>query len=315
ARMADRVGDRRTDAVSAEPAGKAADRTAEQGDGTARAASLASLARPNSATAAADRVRAAVDRRDWAAAGPAWAPHAKLEDRRRHALISGDADWGVADLQGLAGTMPDIHYRRELVTTAGDRIALERVLWSGGSASGRVEVEYLGLTEVDESGRIVASVGFDLDDWRAANRDAFARWFASDPAAAAVVGPGFEFLDALNLRDPVRLRAVVADDVVFCDHRLAGMGFIEGVEAYVEAVRALWELAPDVQFESACVLALEPYGFVTVAQQFGTLRQGGVFERPTVGPMVVVGGRISRMELFEPENVDAALARFAELRP
>src|SRR5262249_46485022 len=30
---------------------------------------------------------------------------------------------------------------------------------------------------------------------------------------------------------------------------------------------------------------------------------------------VVAGGRITRLEFFEPEDVDAALARFAELRP
>src|SRR5262249_48646506 len=34
-----------------------------------------------------------------------------------------------------------------------------------------------------------------------------------------------------------------------------------------------------------------------------------------VGVAIVAGGRITRLELFEPEHVDAALARFAELRP
>jgi hypothetical protein len=30
---------------------------------------------------------------------------------------------------------------------------------------------------------------------------------------------------------------------------------------------------------------------------------------------IVAGGRITRLEFFEPEDVDAALALFAELRP
>src|SRR5262249_61008996 len=48
---------------------------------------------------------------------------------------------------------------------------------------------------------------------------------------------------------------------------------------------------------------------------FGTRRDGGTFESPTVAVAIVAHGRITRLELFEPEHVDTALARFAELRP
>src|SRR5262249_46901473 len=36
---------------------------------------------------------------------------------------------------------------------------------------------------------------------------------------------------------------------------------------------------------------------------------------PNVSVSIVADGRITRLEIFEPEHVDAALARFAELRP
>src|SRR5262249_59535050 len=50
--------------------------------------------------------------------------------------------------------------------------------------------------------------------------------------------------------------------------------------------------------------------------ELGTLAEaGGAFERPIVHVFTVARGRITRHEQFEPEDVDAALARFAELRP
>ncbi len=47
----------------------------------------------------------------------------------------------------------------------------------------------------------------------------------------------------------------------------------------------------------------------------GTLPEGGIWESYIVNLATVVRGRITRIELFELEAVDAALARFAELRP
>src|SRR5439155_17234451 len=78
---------------------------------------------------------------------------------------------------------------------------------------------------------------------------------------------------------------------------------------------ALWDLAPDAQIAVACTLAHARYGSASIMRSFGTLRDGGAFESPNVSVPIVVDGRITRVEMFEPEHVDAALARFAELRP
>ena len=153
---------------------------------------LAALARPNAATAAMDRVQAAFEARDWAAMRAVYATDAKVEDRRHLALASGDVEWWIADKQQVARVRPDARYEGQLVGTYGDRLALERLLWTG-APEGRFEVEYLWLTEVDERGRITAAISFDLDDWRAAAREARPRWLAADAAAAPVVGPVSEF--------------------------------------------------------------------------------------------------------------------------
>jgi hypothetical protein len=238
---------------------------------------------------------------------------AKFEDRRRHVLVSVDLDGWIAERQRWARSAA--RQERRLVGTAGNRVALERVLVSSGPADGRSEFEYLSLTEVDESGRIVDGVVFDLDDSRAAIREAWARWFAADATAAAVVAPIFECAEGWNDRDSSRVRTVFADRVVVDDRRLAGVGLLEGADAYVDALAPLWELAPDIQLEPCFVLALEHYGMVSAGRIFGTFPDAGPFENQLAWLFLFAGGRITRVEIFEIEDVDAALARFAELRP
>src|SRR5262249_3324318 len=169
----------------------------------------AALVRPNAASAAGDRWFAAFAERDWAAMRALCAPDATFEDRRRFALVSGDVDWWIADNQRTA-SMPNVRLEQQLVGTVGDRLALYRILVTGGGAEvsatesrrrsslGPFEIEFLWLAEVDESGRPTAGIMVDVDDRRAATREAFARWFARDAAAAASVGPGFELVEAIN---------------------------------------------------------------------------------------------------------------------
>jgi ketosteroid isomerase-like protein len=290
---------------------------------------LAALVRPNAASAAVDRWHAAFAARDWAAVRAVCAPDAKFDDRRRLALVSGDVDWWITDLQRNA-SMPNTRLERQPVSTAGDRVVVDRILVTGDpggaaaasatesrriSSLGAFEIEFLWVVEVDESGRITAGVQFDVDDWRAAAREAWARWLARDAVAAASVGPVLEFVEAINEHDRTRLRATLADDFVLADHRPARLGLIEGADAGAGSYAALWDLAPDAQIAVGSTLAYARYGLVGLARIFGTLRDGGTFENPTASVAIVADGRITRLELFEPEHVDAALARFAELRP
>jgi ketosteroid isomerase-like protein len=279
---------------------------------------LAALVKPNAATAALGRLQAAFDARDWAALRAVAAEGARFEDRRRHARVAGDVDWWIADLKRVVAEayIEDVHYQQTLVATAGDRVCLERVLFSGGPAERRVEIECLWLAEVDASGRLVAGVMFDPDDRRAAMRDGWARWLAHDAAAAALMGPFFEAIERYNDHDRPGMRAVLADDLVVHDRRLAGQGQVDGADAYMDSFAVLWGLAPDIQLEPRCVLALERHGAVFLSHTFGTLADGGgAFERYIVHVVTVARGRLTRLEQFEIDAAAAALARLAELRP
>jgi hypothetical protein len=202
------------------------------------------------------------------------------------------------------------------VGAAGDRVAVSRVLWSGGPPEGRWEVEYLGVVETDEAGRITAMILFDLDDARAAQREAWARWTAIDPVAVpwvAVIGAAVESFDA---QDWKRLRTLFADDVIVDDHRRTGFGRIEGADAYLSTVAVLWDLAPDQRVELGWFWpAVERHGVITRGRRFGSLADGGAFESEYLWLSTATGGRITRLDLFEGEDLERAKARLEELRP
>src|SRR5262249_10944387 len=155
---------------------------------------------------------------------------------------SGDCETFVENAKLLVEA--GVQLSRTLLATSGDRLALEHFLWTGDSSgdSGGVEVAQLNINEVDAEGHLVAVIMFDPDDRRAAFREMYAR-FAT--GSMTDVGLGAELTEGNNDRDPARMRAVIANDLVVHDHRLAGIGLIEGADAYLESIAALWQLAPD----------------------------------------------------------------------
>src|SRR5262249_9721362 len=283
--------DRRYAAGEAAAHGRAAAGTGRGRPDAARDA-LAALVKPNAATVARDRLEAAFEARDWAALRALFVADAKHEDRRRHVLVSTDLDGWIADRQRWARA--GVHQERRLVRTVGDRVAIERIVGTSGPPDGRVEVEYLSLVEVDESGRILATVGFDPDDWRTAFTEFWTRALAVD-GAAKTLRPFYEFAMGTIDHDPVRARAAFADDLVVHDHRLAGLGLLEGADAYLESLAALWTLSPDDHTEAWFELARERHGVVAAVKWVGTFPEGGPYERPTVVVYIVAGGLITRM--------------------
>ena len=121
----------------------------------------------------------------------------------------------------------------------------------------------------------------------------------------------FEALRAINAHDLDRLRAAMPDDFVFHDHRRTGVGQLEGAAAYVASLTALFELAPDVTIETLYTVATEKHGELVMAHMFGTLADGGEFEIVFVRLALYQDGRGVGAELFEPEDLDVARARFA----
>ncbi|HTO07323.1 MAG TPA: nuclear transport factor 2 family protein [Myxococcota bacterium] len=271
------------------------DRAAAQAELRARAEppqrAIERFASTNQATVALDRLLAALAASDWRGARRLCAGGAELER-------------GLAELckRVESGAVR----ARTLVGAADPRSAVE--LLRGDSA------ESLWMLELDAEGRIALLREFAPDERPRALRELRDRLCARDPVAAAVLAPGIELADALDARDSVRVRAVLSDDFVLLDHRRMRLGLLEGPAAYAESVAVMAELASRVRVVTPFRLALEPHGVVSVVQVSGTLVQGGEFEGNHLALMTVAAGRITRIEFFEPDDAEHAVARLAELR-
>jgi hypothetical protein len=267
------------------------------------------------AIAAMERVYRSFDAQDWNAVRAACSSRFTWEDRRPIVGMSGDVELMIASARERLASGAH-HERREVIGTAGDRVAVSRILWAGGPADGRFQVEFLAVNEIDADGLCTALIFFDPEDPRVAQREAWARWAVIDPTAAELTDSLGETIDAWNAEDPERLRATFAENLVVEDHRWTGTGRSEGREAYLRTVMALWELAPGTRFEAGWTwLARAPHGGVCVGQRSGTLPDGGEFVTDFLVVSVVERGLTTRAEIFEVEAADAALARFAELHP
>ena len=283
---------------------------------------LAAIAKPNPAAAFLERSWAAFDVVDLAAATEALAtarahfsPDFVWEDRRPIVGLSGGLDLMLASARERLASGAR-HQHRTIVGTAGDRVAVGRILWAGGPPDGRFEVEFLAVHEVNEAGLCTALIFFDPDDERAAQREAWARWAAIEPVAAPWVELVNKFTEAWNGHDRARVRACFADDFVLEDHRHAGLGRIEGAEAYVDSIVVLWDLAPDQRLMFGWSWPrVERHGIVVTIRREGTVPDGGPFETEHLTLGLARNGRFTRVEFFEIDALDTALARFEELRP
>jgi hypothetical protein len=108
-------------------------------------------------------------------------------------------------------------------------------------------IDFLQIFEVDGLGRNTGGVGFDPEDLDAATAELDARYAAGEAAAhPRVLAATQAFRTAFAKRDWEAVAAQYAPDVVVHDHRLLGWEPIHGAPAYVESLRTLVELAPDV---------------------------------------------------------------------
>ncbi len=152
---------------------------------------------------------------------------------------------------------------------------------------------------------------FEADDLDAAYAELDARYAEGEAAGQRSFGASGR---AVASRDWEALAAELAPELVATDHRRLGWETMHGPAAYIASLRALVELAPDSRLRIAHDRSSER-ARLTVATWLGT-REGGDFELPRV---VVAeldrAGRISRYDFYDPEQIDDARARFAELRP
>ena len=155
-------------------------------------------------------------------------------------------------------------------------------------------------------------VRFDADDRRAAFEEAGRRFADGEAAGVGAQALIARFDRALARTDRDALRACLADDFVLDDRRGPGVLGALDADQWLASVEALLDLAPDWTLEVPRIFAWNQRGRVHLIRIFGT-REGGAFENIFVRLVLTDGERIRRVELFDPADLDRALARFAEL--
>ena len=138
------------------------------------------------------------------------------------------------------------------------------------------------------------------------------------PAAVLGESPpervGAEWFRRINAEDWDGLRELYCDDARTIDRTGDGAD-IDGADAMIGALRASRDLIGDFEWRPAKVLATSETEIAWVVELSTSSMAGGGPALVTFGQVVtLVDGRIKTLELFRPEDEDAVIARFDELR-
>lgn len=263
----------------------------------------------NAASQVSERFWTCLTRRDWTAMAEVLAENVVSHDNRRvvnSGVLRGRAT-NIANLRAVA----EVGFER-LVSTVlairGQRLALTRI-WSSaqGCEPGEISADMIGVVEIDSDNRMIVHSIFDTDDFEPAVAELETRYIAGEAATHArawslVVQGHAQF----NRREPLAMRP----DVVYIDHRRSVT--IEGADL-ATSVRAVWDLLPQVHVYVETVHRLTELGAVVTQVVKGTSQEGFDAEWQTITICTFEGDRLSRYEVFEEDDLDAALARFEEL--
>jgi class 3 adenylate cyclase len=286
----------------------------DEADLDAALAKFDELSRPapqleNAATQVTERFLGHFAAHDWDAMAEILADNFSNHDRRpvvgsgvRHGRDAQIADMrAIADL-GIANVAWTV------IATRGERLALRRLRFpveDQGPAAFLTEL--IGIVEIDSVERIVAHVAFDPDDLDAAFEELDARYLVGEAATHAhtwsVIASGYT---ALNRHEV----PTTTPDFVSIDHR-RGIAFVPG--EMIPYIRATFDVAPDINVHIEAVHRLTNAGAVITHAGHGTSPEGFNAEWREIGLLTVDGDLVSRYEMFDEEDIDAALARFDEL--
>jgi hypothetical protein len=264
----------------------------------------------NAASQVAEKFWSYFAAREWAAMAELVAPDILSDDRRR--IVNGGIRRGranhLADMKNIAEVLPDTDITSMVIATRGERLVLTRIYGSDrGPGAGEVTAELLSVVEIDSDERIVAHIGFDIDDIDAAFEELETRYLAGEAAAHAqtwsVIAEGFARFNRREL-------PATTKDHVYIDHR--PLVSIEGVDLAV-SFRAYWDLTSEAMAYVEAVHRLSELGAAFTQVLKGTWQEGSDAELRVIDVVTVEGHLISRAEAFDEVDLDIALARFDEL--
>ena len=156
------------------------------------------------------------------------------------------------------------------------------------------------------------TVTFDLDALDVAYAELDERYRAGEGAVHGHVATAQAFRRAFAARDWDALAALLTPDLVVHDHRLLGWETLHGPAAYVQALKSLVDLAPDVRLRLDHVVAMSEHRVLYAPTWVGT-REGGAFEAPSViVAKLDERRRFRRFDQYDLRQLDEARTLFFE---
>jgi hypothetical protein len=196
-----------------------------------------------------------------------------------------------------------------VIATRGERLLLDRVCFSGRDpAPEPFSSELLRVFEIDAQDRIAASIFFDPGDIDAASAELDARYLAGEAAPYATTWSAVVAAYAAFNRHEL---PPTTPNWVNVDHRRAATIAPGDLAAHIRATR---DVAPHIRRSIEAVHRLNNLGAVVTHIGYGISQEGFDAEWRLVALLTLAGGLINRAELFDETDLDAALARFDELR-
>jgi class 3 adenylate cyclase/ketosteroid isomerase-like protein/tetratricopeptide (TPR) repeat protein len=217
--------------------------------------------------------------------------------------------------ESVLAVSPDMRLAYDEVLACDERVIAARAAWRGHLQDGGGEAESLmGLVTVVEGGREVRTDVYEYDDDLAM----IAR-YAELGGGQGPLGdrPPERYLalwiQAHAARDMRGLAELTADPTVL-DHRSLGWEQVLGEKHASSAVRSGWEVTAFFHLEVEEVLACEDCVIAArIAWRGSMLAGGGLFEIPSGLVAGVDSGLAVSWDLYEPDDREAMLGRFAEL--
>ena len=266
----------------------------------------------NAATRAWQHLIETYNRRDVAGVLAVLSTDGQLEDRRK----------GLRAL--MVGQERQKAFRELFIAPDGWRLSADPIAIRGsrlclshdcsrdmGEAGQPITVELVTVMEISDDGSVHDTVSFDLDDIDAAFAEIDARYLAGEAAPHAQTWSAISGAYAALNRGEL---LATTPDWINVDHRQIGRVELEtnDLPAYL---RATWDLTPELSVEIEAVHRLDDLGAVVTHTARGTSTEGVDAEWRLIELLTVEGDRISRCEIFDETDLDAALARFDELSP
>ena len=240
-----------------------------------------------------------------------------LTDHRRLPWEGVSGSGGFAELiRSYLAVASDQWLGIDAVLACDDRVIALRHTWHGSSVEGGGETAVpVGVVAVVESGRVVS-----YDQYEPEDRDAMLACYAELGGRRPVdVGdrPPERLVRAVvegyAARDLPRLAALAKPDLAIVDHRSMSYNETLGRTSWEQQTRSILESAPDLRLDLDEVLACDDRVIAFRSTFRGHGITAGPFEIPFASVEVVEDGMLASVDVYEPDDRQAMIARYAEL--